>query len=215
MLLLALLALLGATMLAFGLRHGQADAPAPLPAAGTPSHGTSSRLPAALPGSAAPTVTVAPTRQSGMGPLTIRIPALNVTAAIGTATVSEGVLTPPRQPDVVGAWTGSAALDATSGEVTLAGHVNWAGMAPFAFGRLAYLQPGDLVYTTDRTGAQTAWRIVTVTARLKNQGVDPAAFIGPRGPRTLILVTCGGTFDAGAKSYEANLYVTAHPVAAT
>ena len=212
---LALLWLLGATLLAVGLRHGAAAAPAPLPSAGSPPTGGASRLPAALPGSGVPTETITPTRQAGMAPSTIRIPALHVSATIGTASVRDGVLTPPPLPDVVGAWTGSAALDATTGELTLAGHVNWAGMAEFAFARLAYLHAGDLVYTTDQADVQTAWRIVAVTARLKRQGVDPAAFIGPRGARTLVLITCGGPFDAGARSYEANVYVTAHPISLT
>jgi len=141
----------------------------------------------------------------------IRIPALSVTASIGAATVKDGVLTPPRVPDEVGAWAGSAGLDATSGEVTLAGHVNWAGEAPYAFGRLAYLHPGDVVYTTDKQAKQTAWRVTRVVARSKTQGIDKAAFAGPHGPRVLALITCGGSYDSADESYEDNVYVYANP----
>jgi sortase (surface protein transpeptidase) len=144
----------------------------------------------------------------------IRIPALSVTASIGTASVRDGVLTPPRVPYQVGAWDGSAALDSPTGEVTLAGHVNWAGMAPFAFARLASLRPGDIVYTTDARTQQTAWRVTRVLARPKNQSVDPAAFAGTAGPRTLALITCGGSYSTTDASYEANVYVYAQPTTA-
>lgn len=209
---LLLLGVLGAVLLVIGLRRTTSAAPAPLPyTAGSSAVEGQLRLSAPLPHPRVGGVATVPTWQRGMRPLAIRIPALGVTAAIGTASVDAGVLTPPREPDVVGAWAGSAALDARTGEVTLAGHVNWAGMAPFAFGRLADLAPGDLIYTTDHSGAQSAWRVQSVRARSKSQGIDPAAFAGRRGPRMLTLITCGGKFDASAASYEANVYVTARP----
>lgn len=149
--------------------------------------------------------------QKGLAANSIRIPVLGVTAAIGSASLSNGILTPPRIPMVVGAWAGSAPLNAATGEVTLAGHVNWAGMAPFAFARLAYLRTGDLIYTTDNRGNQSVWRVTAVTARSKDAGVDPNAFAGTHGPRLLALITCGGTFDTADNSYDQNIYVTARP----
>lgn len=141
----------------------------------------------------------------------LRIPALGVTARIGRATEENGTLIPPRAPGEVGLWSGSAALDASFGEVTIVGHVNWRGMAPFAFGKLAYLRGGDLVVTSDAHGAQTAWRVLRVFARAKTGGVDPRAFAGPRGPRQLVLITCGGAFDVRLGSYSDNVYVRAVP----
>ncbi len=146
-----------------------------------------------------------------MGVRSIRIPALGVTAAIRAARVVHGILTPPRIPTVVGAWAGSAHLDAAAGEVTLAGHVNWAGMAPFAFGRLAYLRPGNILYTTDANGHQSAWRVKSVVARNKTQSIAAGAFAGSKGPRRLALITCGGAFDSGSESYQDNVYVYALP----
>lgn len=114
-------------------------------------------------------------------------------------------------PTEVGLWSGSAALDAGSGEVTIVGHVNWRGMPPFAFGRLAHLHDGDLVFTSDPHGSQTAWRVRQVFARAKSGGVDPTAFAGPHGPRQLVMITCGGAFDVRAGSYLDNVYVRAVP----
>ncbi len=217
---LGLLAVIGVGLIGYGATRHSSPAAAPLPPATSASTSTAptvpsasaSRMDAPLPTAATtPTVSPTPQRQVGLAATSIRIPALEVTASIGAATVTDGVLTPPRIPDVVGLWAGSAPLSASTGEVTIAGHVNWAGMAPFAFARLAYLHPGDLVYTTDAAGAQAAWRVQTVVARPKSQPIDAAAFAGKSGPRTLSLITCGGAYDSGSASYEDNVYVTATP----
>lgn len=217
---LTLLALAGVTLILFGSLYNPrvSGATEPLPrAADSPASSpapaaTDPRLSAPLPTGGAVADAV-PRHQPGLGPSSLRIPGLDVTAAIGTAPVVHGVLSPPVVPMTVGAWEGSAALDADSGEVTLAGHVNWAGMAPFAFARLAELHPGDLIYTSDQQSEQTAWRITAVTARPKTSGVDPTAFAGPSGPRSLVLITCGGNFDTDDMSYDDNVYVRAVPIA--
>jgi sortase (surface protein transpeptidase) len=179
-----------------------AGAPLPRVAAGPAGSG-----PVPAPRSGPP----APEYQTGLPASSIRIPTLGVTATIGPAAEDDGVLIPPRVPTEVGLWAGSADLGGASGEVTLAGHVNWAGMPPFAFGRLADLQAGDLVYTADAHGAQTAWRVTAVTARSKAAGVDPAGFAGPTGSRRLALITCGGPFDSTSYSYDDNVYAFAVP----
>lgn len=170
------------------------------------------RLDAPLPAAAVSDVASTASLQQGLGPSSIAIPALGVTARIGAATLENGLLTPPLDPGEVGSWQGSAPLDSTSGEVTLAGHVNYGGMGAFAFGRLAELHPGEMVYTTDAHDKQTAWRIASVVGRPKAAGVDPAAFSGTSGPRELSLITCGGTYEAASHSYDNNVYVTAVPV---
>jgi len=235
---LAALFLGGAVALVLGLSHKTNPAAAPLPTsvAGSPAASSSTGgsaggpLTAPLPpasggsssgkstsggGSGGPGqgsgVGPAPTRQSGLSANSVRIPQLAVTASVVTTKPVHGVLTPPVIPNVVGEWNGSAPLDATTGETTLAGHVNWAGMGPFAFGKIAYLHPGDLIYTTDSTGKISNWRVSTVTARVKIQPIDTAAFAGARGPRTLVLITCGGQFNATDKSYDDNVYVYAKP----
>ena len=216
---LVVMALAGIALLAWPASDRDTPRAAPLPPAATAGAvgDGGARLPGPLPGlttlgrSAPPTSASKPPPQQGLGASQIRIPALGVTASIGQSDVVNGILTPPRIPDEVGLWTGSAPLSSTSGEVTIAGHVNWAGMAPFAFGQLAYLQAGDLVYTTDERGVQTSWRVTDVKARPKQAGIDRAAFAGPVGPRLLALVTCGGNFNDSIRSYDDNVYVSAVP----
>ncbi|OAA22273.1 sortase family enzyme [Frankia sp. EI5c] len=202
---LGTLALVGVVLVILGWPPGSVPTAAPLPEADGPD------VPGPQPSVGGAGARRFPPHQPDLPASSIRIPALGVTASIGMATEEDGILIPPSTPTEVGLWSGSAALDAGSGEVTIVGHVNWRGMPPFAFGNLARLHRGDLVFTSDPHGRQTAWRVLRIFARPKTRGVDPTAFAGPRGPRQLFLITCGGSFDVRAGSYSDNVYVRAVP----
>ncbi|SNQ50838.1 Sortase family enzyme [Frankia canadensis] len=202
---LGALALVGIVLVILGWPASPTPPAAPLPEADGP------HLPGPLPSPGGASTLQSPRPRADLPASSLRIPALGVTARIGKATEENGTLVPPRTPTEVGLWSGSAALDAGSGQVTIVGHVNWRGMPPFAFGRLAHLHGGDLVFTSDPRGRQTAWRVLRVFARPKTDGVDPTAFAGPRGPRQLIMITCGGPFDVRVGSYSDNVYVSAVP----
>jgi hypothetical protein len=102
------------------------------------------------------------------------------------------------------------AASSSTGEETLVGHVNYSG-AQGTFGRIAFVQKRDLVYTVSASGVHEGWVVTNVYARPKSSGVDPAAFLGDSGTRSLALVTCGGAFDSTAHSYVDNVYVFASP----
>lgn len=166
----------------------------------------------------AESTTAAPRAQTQQAPTdlqpnTLSIPVLSqINVPIGVATESEsGVLEPPADVDVVGAWAPGAPLDAASGTTNLVGHVNYTGQGDGALHDIAYLQTGDKVYTTDDAGQTIAWVITDVTARPKSTGVDVAAFTGLNGPRRLVLITCGGAYDASDKNYLDNVYAYATP----
>ena len=108
-------------------------------------------------------------------------------------------------------WASSARLGSSTGEVTIAGHINWSGMTPFAFGRLADLRVGDTIYTTDHAGAMRTWTVASVLSRPKTEPVDAAAFMGTAGPPELALITCGGAYDPYDHNYLSNVYVFAVP----
>jgi len=106
-------------------------------------------------------------------------------------------------------WRGSAALDASSGMTTEAGHINYNGRQG-AFSRLSQLRPGDPVYTASSTGRVQAWVVTREYARSKTLPLDVSAFQGPDGPRLLALVSCGGKLTG--RSYDANIFAFAVPV---
>ena len=148
-----------------------------------------------------------------MPPDSLAIPGQGVVApVVGTCREARGgAVEPPTKVSEVCWWRQGASPSATTGTTVITGHVNFVGQGTGALGRIAYLGSGDAVVTTDATGATHRWRVSHVTARPKSRGTDPAAFVGPTGPRRLVLVTCGGPFDADTGSYEDNVYAWLAP----
>lgn len=143
---------------------------------------------------------------------TVLIPSQHVRAPIDVCQIVQGGLEPPVNVHRTCSWAGGAAVGAARGTTVLTGHINYAGQGTGAFGTLAGLRAGQLVYTAGADGTVTRWRIVRVRHRPKTKGVDTAAFAGREGPRRLYLISCGGAFDPNELSYVDNIYVLATPV---
>lgn len=235
---LVLLAVLGVLLLIAGSRVTHKPAAAPLPSShpladspptrpsysmtGTakPSH-SAARPASPVPPSSAhavqPGVPLRVTRPSRTSAYSLTIPALRESGipVLGSPCVIRNrVLLPPDSVHDVCRWGGGSGLDAATGMTTLTGHVNFAGQGAGAFARIADLRVGDALFTADRTGHITTWRITKVEARLKSHGVNTAVKQGPNGPRGLSLITCGGALvnvPGYGNSYDHNVYVFAVP----
>lgn len=148
---------------------------------------------------------------ASMAPRMLSMPRVGMSAPIGVSTVPGGVLTPPNDVSTVGIWLDGATLTADEGTTLLAGHVNMIGQGNGALFNLALMQPGDIIATSDDTGATTEWRVTRVEERAKADGVEESVLDGPTGPRRLAVVTCGGelTYDNGIGDYEDNIYLYA------
>lgn len=132
-------------------------------------------------------------------------------ADIVDATVQDSTLEPPSDPRVVGRWADGAALGAKIGTTLLTSHVNFGGVAGI-FEQLSTLTVGQDVTTADASGHATRW-VVTKNFAVSKAGALPAEiFAGTTGPRRLVLVTCGGDFDAAARNYLSNVIVELSPV---
>jgi hypothetical protein len=153
-----------------------------------------------------------PVVQARFTPSTVSIASIGqVDVAIVDATVESDNLEPPADVHVAGIWTDGAGLDSTTGTTTLVGHVNYVGQGDGAFHDLASVARGSSITTVDNTGVRTLWTVTAIEVTVKRTGVDPAVFAGPTGARRLVLVTCGGPFDANLHSYKDNVYVWASP----
>lgn len=147
---------------------------------------------------------------------TVAIPSQYVRAPVDTCRILNGGLEPPADVHRVCFWAGGSRLEAPAGTTVITGHVNWSGQGTGALGNIGRLRPGDTVLTAGRSLSgrlvTSSWRVAAVWHRPKTKGIDPTAFVGRDGPRTLYLVTCGGAYDSSERSYVDNIYVRAVPV---
>jgi hypothetical protein len=104
-------------------------------------------------------------------------------------------------------WYRLGARPGEMGATVLAAHVSWNGtLGPFA--ELGSVQPGTRVNVDLDDGSQ---RIYEVVERAKyDKTTLPEDRIWTReGPETLVLITCGGSFNPAIRRYRENIVVYA------
>lgn len=96
-----------------------------------------------------------------------------------------------------------------AGNAVLAAHVdNAQGLGPFA--RLLDVEVGERVEVTIESGDTIAYEVTDVEQTDKDE-VDLTAVFEPDGPPALVMVTCGGDWQANIGHYADNVIVTAIP----
>ena len=144
-------------------------------------------------------------------PEQIVIPRLNVHADVRPVISRDGVLQVPEEPADVGWWIGSALPGAPSGTVVIDGHIDSATAGVGAFFQLSTLVAGDSVAIIGQRGSLHSYTVVARRVYAKDAGLPPSIFASAAQPR-LLLISCGGPFDADRGSYEDNIAVFAVPV---
>jgi hypothetical protein len=160
-------------------------------------------------GSATPAPSVRPTTPVPTSPpVQLSLPTLGVAAAVQPVVTTHGVLGVPDDPAQVGWWTGSVHPGSPAGSVVIDGHVDSAVRGVGALFRLTELHPGDPVTVTSASGTQ--WNYAVYARQVySKKGALPADLFATGGPARLVLITCGGPFDAAARSYRDNVVVLA------
>jgi sortase family protein len=158
------------------------------------------RPPAAAPG---PAAVAAPAR-----PVTVSIPALSVAGPLEelVADPATGELAAPHDPARAG-WYAAGVVPGDQGPAVIGGHVD-SRSGPGVFFRLRTLRPGDLVDVTRSDGRTVRFSVIAVALYPKDRFPTEAVY-GPTSGPELRLVTCGGTFDRSARSYDDNVVVDA------
>jgi hypothetical protein len=133
------------------------------------------------------------------------IPSLHVDALVRTTSIVDHELVIPGDVHDVGEWE----REVNAGTTILAGHVNWVGQGLGALGALANIAPGATVYLSNRAGVVSVWSVVSLRAVSKKD--LPETLFASGGTRRLVLVTCGGAFDATTHQYADNVLATAVP----
>jgi sortase (surface protein transpeptidase) len=134
-----------------------------------------------------------------------------VTAAVIPVGVDNaGAMVIPEQVSTLGWYRFSASPGATVGSIVIAGHVDSAAQGLGAFSRLRDAPVGARIELTGASGRVWTYRVVA-REEFPKTTVPLGQLFSHYGAPRLTLVTCGGAFDAAARSYEDNIVVTALP----
>jgi hypothetical protein len=141
-------------------------------------------------------------------PAKVEIGALDVAAApvVAVGVEDNGDMEIPGVDEV--GWYRFGSRPGEPGSTVLAAHVAYDGVDG-VFRHLDDLAAGDEVVLTDDAGAASRF-VVTEVARYPKTALPDRVFATDGDPG-LVLVTCGGAFDAGAGHYEDNVIAFAVP----
>jgi len=161
------------------------------------------------PGSVAPSGAAPPMARST--PVRVQIPAIGVDSALMQLGLrADGSLQVPPVGFPAGWYTG-APTPGERGPAILAGHVDWGGQ-PGVFYHLRDLQPDAQVTVTRQDGTAAVFRVMQVKEYPKDEFPTDVVY-GDLDHAGLRLITCGGSFDRQARSYDDNIVVFADLVA--
>jgi hypothetical protein len=144
-------------------------------------------------------------------PVRVRIPSLGIDAPVAPAGIdlAHGVLGVPADIHRLGWWRDGAAPGDAAGTVLVAGHVDSASEGLGALFPLRDARRGAAVQVDTASGGRVAYRIVS--SHLYAKAALPLSVFAPGGSPRLVLVTCGGRFDAASGHYPDDLVVIAVP----
>lgn len=149
-----------------------------------------------------------------ISPNRIEIPKIHASAPIiPVGTTADGELDVPLNPHVVGWWQYGAKPGATVGTAILAGHINYAGVTG-AMATIGQLNPGDEVFVFGKQNADSRHEVrftVTGVRTYHKTHLPYKEIFDQHSAGRIVIVTCGGPFDASTGNYLDNIVVYAVP----
>lgn len=144
-------------------------------------------------------------------PVSLEIPSIGVkTPSVRVGLEDDGSMEIPEDVSTVG-WYELGVAPGEAGSAVLAGHVDSRSQGRGAFFDLRELQVGDTATVRHEDGSASEWEVTGRTTYPKFEAPLPELFRRGGEPQ-LALITCGGEFDAGARSYAENVVVLLAPV---
>jgi hypothetical protein len=188
------------------------SAPAAPPDRSSDADARGSTAPALEPTAGSPSFTTSEVR----GPLVhipapdrVAIPALAVDASVVAVGLEpDGTMEIPHDVATVG-WFEPGVRPGQAGSAVLSGHVDSRTQGRGAFFDLQDLDVGDEV-AIGAGATEQRWTVVARQRFAKDELPIADLFTRECDPR-LVLITCGGEFDAGARSYSDNVVIVAVP----
>lgn len=142
-------------------------------------------------------------------PLSIQIPKINVRSDLVDLGLNpDRTIEVPTDFDVAG-WYVNRSVPGNVGPGVILGHVD-SYTGPAVFFQLGTLVAGDRVQVTRSDGSIAVFAVTSVEQHGKEVGEFPTDRVyGQTDEPTLRLITCGGSFDRSARSYDDNIIVFA------
>lgn len=149
-------------------------------------------------------------------PVSLVIPELGVDSPVSrTGMDGTGSIIVPEDVMATGWFDGSRRLGATHGSTVIVGHRDSATQGTGALFAIEELPLGSSITVVSRDGTEHEYAVESVELIDKTALPSQAPRIFTRdGTYRLVLITCGGAFDEGARSYLSNVVITALPVPA-
>lgn len=144
-------------------------------------------------------------------PTRIEIASLAVDAPVVPVGLEpDGSMEIPHDVQVVG-WYEPGVRPGQEGSAVLSGHVDSRDQGPGALYDLRSMELGERIVTHGDRGEPRVWEVVARTRYGKAELPIDDLFVWEGSPR-LVVITCGGDFDAATRSYSDNVVVIAEPV---
>lgn len=124
---------------------------------------------------------------------------------------ARGQMALPVSPSVAGWYRFASAPASKSGSTVIASHVDAIGEGLGPFAQLRNVPVGTEVTIVDSAGDTHVYRVTTIE-RIEKEVVPWNDYFSTAGAPRLVLVTCGGEYDAAVGSYDDNYIVTAEKV---
>lgn len=153
---------------------------------------------------------VPPAVERRLQPTALAIDDLDLTGPVRSVGLrTDGALEVPGAREI--GWYRYGAAPGYEGATVLAAHVSWNGEIG-VFHRLGDLDPGAAIEVTLEDGSRRTYEVVERTMYDKD-ALPRERIWRNTGDETLVLITCGGSFNPEISRYRQNIVVYAVPVA--
>lgn len=143
-------------------------------------------------------------------PVSLVLPGGSLMRVDPVSTSRRGELAIPTNTNRAGWWDGSSKLGEPHGSTVLVGHVDSFEQGLGKFAELLVAQRGDVF--TLHTQSLTQRFVVTRAELVPKASLSAeSALFDVHGDRRLVLITCGGAYDADLGGYQDNMIVVAEP----
>jgi hypothetical protein len=140
----------------------------------------------------------------------ISLDSQGITAPVISVSTAGGALDVPADPKYVGLWDGGARPGWNRGSIVIDGHVDSKDWGDGSFFKLDSTPMGSTV-TLSYAGKSFRFKLVGRRVYVKGQGLPNDVFKMDMDLR-IVLITCGGPFNAAKGSYEDNVVVYGVPI---